>query len=32
VGDALEDWPLPTTANEALIFQYQDGPRDSCPS
>lgn len=24
--------PLPTTANEELIFQNQDGPNDLCPS
>jgi hypothetical protein len=24
--------PLPTTANEELIFQNQDGPADSCPA
>jgi hypothetical protein len=24
--------PLPTTANEELIFQNQDGPNDSCPT
>jgi hypothetical protein len=24
--------PLPTTADEELIFQNQDGPADSCPS
>jgi hypothetical protein len=24
--------PLPTTANQELIFQNQDGPNDSCPS
>jgi hypothetical protein len=24
--------PLPTTANEQLIFQNQDGPSNSCPA
>jgi hypothetical protein len=40
-GEQVEAWynktligkvPLPTTANEELIFQNQDGPSNSCPS
>jgi hypothetical protein len=40
-GEQVQAWynktligkvPLPTTADEELIFQNQDGPGDSCPS